>query len=142
MIHAGNTSYYPKAGMFREGRGMYSVFPRTLPDSNWRLYVERGARVLISRNEFIPVDGDSIWTIVRTSYSDGWPTLQHVRPTLRGIYLAIHIWRIQRAMRRFLRWKFEQRALALAMGQHARLGGQLCAYACLPADLLRHVILS
>jgi hypothetical protein len=141
MIHAGNTSYYPKAGMFREGRRMYSV--PTLPYSDWRLYVERGARVLVTRISGGPAETrDSMWTLVRTSYSDGWPAIQHVRPTLQGIFPAIHVWRIQRVVRLFLRKQYEQRALALAMGLHARLGGQLCAYACLPADLLRHVILS
>jgi hypothetical protein len=55
---------------------------------------------------------------------------------IQNIYPVIHVWRIQRVVRLFLRKKYEQRALALAMGQHARLGGELCAYACLPADLL------
>ena len=139
MTHVGNTSHYPKAGMFREGRRMYSVVPRTLPDSYWHLYVERGARVLFTGKEEIWGGGDSIWTVIGTSYSDGWSCEMVVRPTLRGIYLAIHVWRIQRAMRRFLHQKFEQRALALTMGLHARLG-QKCAFACLPADLLSMVM--
>ena len=128
MTHVRDTSYYPKAGMFREGRRMYSVRPLKLSDSVWCGYVERGAKIIITHTrEFL---FESI--VITSDVFDGQSLLRFVNPTLQGVYLAIHVWRIQRATRRFLS---ARRALAMAMGLHARLGQQ-CAFACLPADLL------
>jgi hypothetical protein len=39
---------------------------------------------------------------------------------------AVHIWRIQRAVRNHLRRKYEARALAVCMGWHERLGKHSC----------------
>ena len=82
-----------------------------------------------------PVNGDTLWTVLRVNYAAGWPGYLYLCPTIPGVYLAIHVWRVQRAIRCYLRKRFEQRALAMVMGLHTRLG-QECAFACLPADLV------
>ena len=51
---------------------------------------------------------------------------------------TVHLWRLQRAVRAFLRRRMEQRALAVAMGVHARLG-RSSAMADLPADVLGEI---
>jgi len=129
MIHTGNTSYYPKAGMFRQGGRLYRVRHLGLSDAMWYEMMARSPELLYIENR----GGDAVWiTLLRYYYGPDW--IGYVQ--LQNIYPAIHVWRVQRAVRLFLRKQYEQRALALAMGQHARLGGELCAYACLPADLL------
>jgi hypothetical protein len=129
MIHNKNVSYYPKAGMFREGRKMYSVRHFGLSDAMWYEMMARSPEILYIENR----GGNGVWiTLLRYYYGSDW--IGYVQ--FQNIYPVIHVWRVQRAVRLFLRKQYEQRALALAMGQHARLGGELCAYACLPADLL------
>jgi hypothetical protein len=54
---------------------------------------------------------------------------------------SVYIWRIQRAMRRFLTLtrKWEGRALAVMMALHSRLGGQSCLNH-LPDDVLQAIV--
>ena len=82
-----------------------------------------------------PVNGDTLWTVLHIIYAADWPGYLHLRPTIQGVFPAVRVWRVQRAIRCFLRWRYEQRALAMAMGLHARLG-QGCVFACLPSDVL------
>ena len=138
-MHADDVSFYPKAGLFRQGRRLYNVRHLKLPDRYWCGYIERGARIMctvtIGGPFETPVNGDSLWSVLKVDHTFEWPSYMHLRPTITGVYPAIHVWRIQRAIRRFLRWRFEWRALATVMGLHARLG-QECVFACLPADVL------
>ena len=137
-MHAGDASFYPKAGLFRQGRRTYSVRHLRLPDSYWHQYLEKGISVVCTKRVNgpfgAPVNGDTLWSVLQIDYDTVWRHL-HLRPTIRGVYLAIHVWRIQRFIRCCLRRKFERRALAMLMGLHTRLGHE-CVFARLPADML------
>ena len=113
---------------------MYSVRHSGLPDAMWyKMMMAKSPEILYIESRV----GDDMWVaLLRYYYGPGWIGYVQLYPTMNNIYPAFHVWRIQRVVRLFLRKQSEQRALALAMGQHARLGGELCAYACLPADLL------
>jgi hypothetical protein len=60
--------------------------------------------------------------------------------TVSGLTPMTHVWRIQRAMRGWLRRRWEKRALAIMMAWHVRLGGA-SALVTLPCDVMRQNIL-
>ena len=49
--------------------------------------------------------------------------------------VIVHVWRIQRALRGYLKRRQRAKQLAVLMGLHSRLGGQ-SLIACMPVDVL------
>ena len=143
MVHAGELSYYPKAGMLRKGRMLYCVRVRILDFGwcFWRDLVMMPPTVVSFRDvQSDPNRHRYTWTLhfLRHYPFDGLSL--HVDFTFKGKTPVVHIWRIQRAMRRFLRRRFEQRSLAVLMGSHERLGCG-CVFADLSHDLICQSIL-
>lgn len=60
-------------------------------------------------------------------------------PPINGKQPMVFVRRIQRAIRAFLRHKWQEKALALMMGCHPRLGGE-SAVPLFTEDSLRHVL--
>ena len=57
--------------------------------------------------------------------------------TVGEITPIVHVWRIQRAARRYIRRRLEERALAVAMSAHQRLGADSGLLAEIPCDIFR-----
>ena len=70
--------------------------------------------------------------------SHGWSF--PVTAFLNGGTPIVHVWRMQRAVRRWLRRKWEERALAVMMVSHVRLGA-LSDLALLPSDVIHQNVL-
>jgi hypothetical protein len=137
MMHNGDVSLYPKAGLFRLGRTLYNVRNVSISDSQWYGFLLGGPKIVWTMPSWsvVPVDGDCVWILLRVYFAQNEPGIIHLRPTIKGVFPAIHVWRIQRVIRRFLRRCFERRALAMVMGLHERLG-QECVFASLSEDLV------
>ena len=138
MIHGADASLYPKAGCFRVGKILYSAreFYNVFGRHMWEMFIHNPAGVsqrrvyLLGRFglysvKFILISGTGI-SLFCTS-------------TIHGLLPSVHIRRIQRAIRAFLRLKFEQRALAMAMGLHERLG-ERAGVSGLPVDIVAKIL--
>ena len=130
------TALYPKSGTFKVGRALYSARQFTrLGRHFWEIFVygqESQPKV-----KAMPAYGNYVVS--------AW--MQHmgmafiIDPTVLGVRPVVHVWRIQRALRKgWLARRREQRTLALMMAWHPRLGSS-SLLPCLPYDLLRCKIL-
>ena len=132
IIHGADASFYPKAGCFRMGkilysaRSCYSWFGRHM----WEILIHNPGGV---RQSCVYHSYHSINVRVGTGISF------YFMPTINGLLPSVHIRRIQRAMRMFLQRKFEQRALAMTMGLHGRLGVTSCLSG-LPEDIVARIL--
>ncbi len=139
MMHHGDSSYYPGISCFRIGRVLYpSVFIPgfALGKHGWHAIIRGSAHAL---RRHVWYKGMGYLNIhYRWRNNDQWVSFL-VDPFLRGCVPTVYIRRIQRAIRAFLRVKWETRALCVAMGTHARLGsGSMLGG--LDSDLLRCVV--
>ena len=115
IIHGADASFYPKAGCFRMGKILYSArsvygwFGRHM----WEIIINNPGdvrQICVYRYHHL----------INVRVGSGISF--YFMPTINGLLPSVHIRRIQRAMRMFLQRKFEQRALAMTMGLHGRLG--------------------
>lgn len=138
-LYSPDASYYPRACLFRVGRRLFDVrmFDQGLGKHFWETVVHhpRTRTLYPDRLYHQQILCVKLHTPVRAGAAV--PMQQR---SLAGVSLAVHVWRIQRAMRAHLQRRWESRALALAMAGHHRLGRDslLAAY---PTELL-HVLLS
>ena len=133
MMHNGGVSFYPKAGMFRHGRMFCSARHRRYDDSFWREFVVLSPKITTQYMAYL--DGE-VYRLLKIVHVPGLKAFISITPDICTITPVVHVWRIQRAIRRFLKRRFEQRALALCMCYHARLGSGAGTMTCLPPDIL------
>jgi hypothetical protein len=145
MIHGTDATLYPKAGCFRVGRSLYNtrLFYNSFGRHFWDLFIGNPAG--ICRRTVYLYSKHSIYYAALAIVQDGGVNRRvavcfPIDPTIGGVMPVVSVWRIQRAVRGFLRHKFNQRALAVMMGLHSRLGCQ-CSLSCLPADVVSKNIL-
>ena len=121
MIHTGNVTYYPKAGLMRHGKTLYDWRHMLLSNWFWREFIDSKPNVVHTKLQVDSLLRDCFFIIIKISARPATPATVYVSPLFRGVLPVIYVWRIQRAMRRFLTSRREQQGLALAMGLHARL---------------------
>ena len=139
MIHAGDVTYYPKAGMFKHGRMFCSARHRGYDVGFWREFFMLSPQMTIRTGVYVYNEDIPTWKKLKAVQAPGDPSYIPVCQTIGGITPVVHVWRIQRAVRRFLQSRFEQRTQALAMCFHERLGSA-SALACLTPDVLYDVL--
>ena len=123
------TAFYPKSGTFRVGRGLFSARHHTrLGRHFWEIFVygqesQPKVKAMPEYRNYVV----SVW-------------MQHMgmafiidATVLSGVRPMVYVWRIQRAARRKRR---EERALAVMMAWHPRLGQASPLLLSLPYDLL------
>ena len=135
MIHAGDVTYYPKARLMRHGLTLYNWRHMRLSDWFWYEFMETKSKVVCVKLQVDPDHRDCFYMVIKFSAKPGEHATVFCSPSFSGVSPVIYVWRIQRAMRRFLTSRREQQGLALAMGLHARLGLD-CPINCLSSDLL------
>ena len=135
-------TYYPKAGCLRFHRKLYNV--RSFCDCFGKHFWE----TLVSRRG----DGTKItmllWPRHHTTYlairvrvqADTTGMMVPMLSTVGEITPIVHVWRIQRAARRYIRRRVEERALAAAMAAHPRLGANSGLLAEIPCDIFRLIV--
>ena len=139
MVHNAHVSYYPRAGFFRVGRRMYSARNMTFMGRHfWPFLVDSHSRpgaVVILRDSVC----NAFFVALRgPDQRNQFNAVQfYICPTVAGLTPITHVWRIQRAVRGWLR---ERRALATMMAWHVRLG-EASALVTLPCDVMRQHIL-
>ena len=143
MAHIGDASLYAQCGFFRKGRRLFCVqkTPAWLGRHFW-------ATLLRS-------DVDNFGPCLHVTMSTMYLLFMRYRPPapepsrcwafpipafLHGVTPIVHVWRIQRAVRQWLRRKWEERALAVMMVSHVRLGA-LSGLALLPSDVIHQNVL-
>ncbi len=153
-VHHGELAYYPQAGWLRVGRRLFRLrWIGRHGQHFWDCLVRLLAVVGVVKTRgscntcyiscVIPRELDpnerEIWAGVDFLSFSGWPWLgtDHGGMFLSPIVL---IWRIQRAVRQFLKRNFEKRALAWMMGSHARLSCGTAGTADIPADISRMIL--
>ncbi len=140
MIHSKDVSIYPKAGLFRQGRTLYSWRFLGISERFWKKLMEKEPKDDMQINMRFYVDpkhSDYLIGILRVSSRSSNTILGlYVSPSIKEVFPVIQVRRIQRAMRLYLKKKQAERALSLMMCLHPRLG-DASALACLPADILR-----
>ena len=144
MAHFGDASQYPQCGFFRKGRRLFCV--QKTPA--WVRGRHFWATLLRSDvDNFGPcfhVIMPNVYLLFMT-YRPPAPEPSHgwsfpVTAFLNGGTPIVHVWRIQRAVRQWLRRKWEERALAVMMVSHARLGA-LSGLALVPSDVIHRNVL-
>lgn len=136
MMHGPTASYYPELGFFRVDRCLFHVASCRFGGHFWHAVVN-----IPSSFSGLVVAPDKVLLlyhlILDFEVEDGrgvaYCRIPHV---LRGATPMVHLWRIQRAVRKFLARRFQTRALALMMAFHDRLGVDSLLNT-LPEDLLR-----
>ena len=135
-------TYYPKAGCLRFHRKLYNV--RSFCDCFGKHFWE----TLVSRRG----DGTKItmlpWPRHHTTYlairvrvqADTTGMMVPMLSTVGEITPIVHVWRIQRAARRYIRRRVEERALAAAMAAHPRLGANSGLLGEIPCDIFRLIV--
>ena len=138
MIHGTDASLYPKAGCFRVGKILYSAreFYNAFGRHMWEMFIHNPAGV--SQRRVYRLGRLGLYS-VKLLVRSGTVIAFFSTPTVNGLLPSVHIRRIQLAIRAFLRWKFEQRALAMAMGLHERLGDRTCIGG-LPAEIVEKIL--
>ena len=69
----------------------------------------------------------------------GWLcVIMHLKATMCHVSPAVHVWRIQRMVRRFLQRRYEERVTAMLMGSNARLGKNSCLDG-LPSEIFQSI---
>lgn len=144
IINGANASYYPRAGCFRFGRQMVTArqYDRMLGQHMMERIVH-APQNSCTRSIFIDHDEHAMFLSIRVQ------SRALERDLMIGLHLpvyprqsegtasfAVHIWRIQRAIRAYLHRKNEARALAVSMGWHERLGRN-SFFAGIPEDVMR-----
>lgn len=141
MMHGNNASYYPSLGFFSTGRRLLHVASCRFGGHFWHAVISTPSRfsnMTVASDKILRV-----YHLILDFDMDGGRGVAYSRipHTLRAATPIVHLWRIQRAVRRFLADRFQRRALALMMAFHARLGaGSLLA--ALPEDLIRFKLAS
>ena len=135
MLTHADTRFYPKAGCFSYGRQLYSVRRIGAGKHFWEALISNKTGVIHSHLRHSGKDR------LRTLYC----TIKHeegvrdiimtVKLNMYGLPPIMHIWGIQRQMRRFLQHRFEKRSVAVLMALHARLGCN-SLLGCLPEDVI------
>ena len=134
MMHNGDVSFYPKAGMFRLGRSLCNARNNQYDDRFWRELATSSPLLAFRRGRYIH------YRLLKIVHAPGLEASVIITPTIGAITPVVHVWRIQRAVRRFLKLRLEQKAFAVTMCYHKRLGSGSCAIACLPPDVLHDVL--
>ena len=142
IMHSADASYYPRAGCFRLGgrmftaRGYDAMFGRHLLET-----IVHAPRGFSTRGIFTDVANHEMFLSIKVGTANGvgsrvgmFIPIYSTRKNGTANF-AVHIWRIQRAIRNHLRRKYEARALAVCMGWHERLGKHSC-FADVPAELM------
>jgi len=133
LMHTDFSTLYPRSGLYSLGRVLFNVshLSTSLGRHFWEMFVyneDLKCERKISRSNYI------YYLSFRTVNSTSGLSVA-IHRHYNGVTYSVHIWRIQRWVRRFI---LRQRALAVMMGQHARLGAGSCL-ADVPADVLREV---
>jgi hypothetical protein len=140
IAHFGDASYYPQSGFFRNGRRLFCV-------QNALKSVGRHFWAMLLRSDIDNFGRESKYNmyLLFMRYRPPAPEPSHgwafpITAFLNGATPIVHLWRIQRAVRRWLTRRWEGRSLALMMSSDLRLGGA-SGLALLPPDLVRQHIL-
>ena len=135
LIHGTDATFYPKAGCFKMGQALYSMRPfhDSIGKHFWEMFITNSASTC--RRNVLPYRPDSVYYAFMHIVTSG----DRMSFPVERISTAVHIWRIQRAMRSFLKRRLQIRRLAIVMGLHPRLGNQ-CSMACLPAEVLQKTL--
>jgi len=143
MLHHADVSYYPNAGFFRVGRRLYSARSMNSMGYHFWLYLVETASYPGIMSLYSDSKLHAYFMLLRAppGQDDEICGVQfYIRATLSGLMPIVHVWRIQRAMRGWLRRRWEKRALATMMAWHVRLGDS-SVMASLPSDVIRQDIL-
>lgn len=134
MIHAGDVSFYTKAGLLRHGQLLFNWRRWGVNEQYWRDMVSGEPEDVRTTMYIERSDGEYVVHMVRRYPSIGGAML-YVSPVSQWVFPGMNVWRIQRSMHLFLQRRREKRRLALAMCWHARLGaGSIMA--CLDTDMM------
>ena len=138
LMHSADASYYPKAGCFRVNNILFNArhMDGRVGKHLWEVFIHNP--IGFSKRYVYSWPGHRVY-YASLCIIDGTGVSIPIEPTISGIAPSVHIRRIQRAMRCFLRRGFEERALALMMGLHRRLGAGGCLSE-MPADVLCKVL--
>lgn len=135
-----DATFYPGMGCIRIGNGFHNM--QALSDQLGRhlweaIVIPRGHDH--ERRMYLLHGHDAFYQCLSVSLGDSASLFTTVHPTLRGLLPMVFVQRIQRAVRAWLRRRWESRALTVAMGVHPRLGsdGHLRL---LDLDMLRCVL--
>ena len=150
MTDGEGTTYYPKAGCLRIQRKLYNIrsFCDCFGRHFWNMLVlNRGDGTQITTLPWARHHATYLAINMRFQDETGG-MLVPMLSTVGEIAPIVHVWRIQRAARRYIRRRFEARALAVAMAAHPRLGAGLpcllgelpCLLGELPCDILMHLV--
>ena len=121
----------------RVGRGLYSArqFPR-LGRHFWDIFVHD--QDLVPKVKPMPMYCSYVVNVWVRQGNLGLAIIIHY--ALQGVRPIVHVWRIQRGLRTALCKRRRERALALMMAWHSRLGSDSLIQ-CLPNDLVCDKIL-
>jgi hypothetical protein len=153
MIGCAETTYYPKAGCLRIQRRLYNIrsFCGCFGKHFWEMLVLNGGNGRnggnggngLNRNNGTRISvfpfprHETIYLSVNVRIQNETTGMMvPMMSTVGGIMLIVHVWRIQMAARRYIRRRFEARALAAAMAGHPRLGANSGLLAEIPSDVL------
>lgn len=124
FMHSDDSAFYPKAGLFRKGRILYKVrMSLHMGGHFWHWLVHRplgivSVTVLPNRTY-----QNYTFVIMLAPHTHSYRSiLMNADTRICGVSMIVLVWRIQRAMRQFLRRRLEGKFLAVAMVSHARLG--------------------
>jgi hypothetical protein len=143
MTDGEGTTYYPKAGCLRFHRRLYNVrsFCDCFGKHFWEMLVSKrgdGGDITI-----LPWARHRIVYLAIVRVDDGTAGMMvPMLSTVGKITPIVHVWRIQRAARRYIRRRLEERALAVAMSVHRRLGADSGLLAEIPCDIFRLILMS
>ena len=135
FMRSHDATFYAKAGCFRIGRSLYSARSYGYTSRHfWQSFIHLPSghrrRISVMPRGFVLYFDISISEL---------SVLKHVeRPFINGVLPMIHVWRVQRAIKRFLREKLARR-VAFMMSAHPRLGSS-STLACIPPELLHKIL--
>ncbi len=144
MTHSEDSAFYPKAGLLRLGRTLFKVrMCMHMGAHYWHWLVHKPPGVLA----VVVFNNPSYqnYTIVMVLEADfhsfsgnSRSIMMNADTRINGISTSVLVWRIQRAMRRFLARRFEERCLAVLMVSHERLGAS-SPWGSMPTDVWREI---
>ena len=136
IFHSKDASYYPKAGFFRIGRKLYNGRRVGAGRHFWEGFISNHAWVIKAFVRFCGEHQFCLYAAIQNR-EVVMDVIMTVNAMINRLPPVMHVWRIQRQMRRFLQCKaeIEQRRLTALMALHPRLGCQ-SRVACLPEDVL------
>ncbi len=143
MIHKDHVTFYPKAGLLKQGKSLYNVRDLGISESGWRDITPKKVQVQMMIH-IDPFDRDYMMRVFKiftpTSSVNVMLLGVYVSPLFQEVFPLVHVRRIQKATRGYLRRKFEERALSLMMALHPRLGGGNVLTS-LPVDIFRSILI-